>query len=310
MPAHTLSSSAAQNWEELHQAADALSRVRSPILAEHGMSHILCMQEYGLRNIRLSQPVLVLVLEGIKGYARQNVGEQGSAALLAKASAPCLLLLPADTPLYLENIPDPKSSRYLAYCLRFDPSLVESVARYCPACSNTPQDTTQGMPAATLRVLPDENLLMQLRLLLRTTVEQLQDGPAFSRLLQLHCEQIALLLFLHGFGALMLTRHDALVGEAMRLIQQQPQAAWTLESLSQELPCSSRTLGRHLQKEGRSLRELLRHTRLHVALGMLQQQHCTVSEAAFACGYNSPSRFSRRFYEHFGLLPSELLRRG
>ena len=291
------------HWDALRQLAEALRHAPADIPAAHGMGHVFCTRTYGLRNVCLDNPTLVLVLEGEKRHA-------GTEKAQHLCPAPGLLLLPADTPLHVENIPDAHSGRYLAYCLGFEPALLENAARHWPVpagASGLPPSAPCGEGQA---VEADETLLSTLRLLLAATLEQVQGAQPCPQLLRLQCEQILLLLALRGWGPHLLTRRNALVGEALRLIQRQPHLPWTLDMLAEQLHCGSRTLRRRLHEEGRTLREMLRHARLHTALGLLQQQRCTVSEAAFSCGYDSPSRFSRRFQEHFGLLPSELLRSG
>lgn len=46
--------------------------------------------------------------------------------------------------------------------------------------------------------------------------------------------------------------------------------------------------------------------RLHRAHHLLSNQHKTVSEAAFECGFQSPSHFSRAFKTRFGKGPTEM----
>lgn len=286
-------------WNELRSLAEALRHVAPDVPDSHGMGHVFCTESYGLRNVLLAHPTLVLVLEGEKRYA--PTGRESTFS----CPAPALLLLPSDIPLRIENIPALDSGRYLALCISFDPSLLESTAQHGPVPST---ETPAAEVCAGMEVATDDTLFATLHMTLRTTLEQAQGSALCPHLIRLQCEQLALLLTLRGFGPHLLTRRHALVGEALRLIQQQPHLPWTLDLLAEQLHCGSRTLRRRLQQEGRTLRELLRHARLHTALGLLQQQRCTVSEAAFSCGYDSPSRFSRRFQEHFGLLPSELLR--
>lgn len=53
----------------------------------------------------------------------------------------------------------------------------------------------------------------------------------------------------------------------------------------------------------------LRHLRLDHAAALLRSGHANVTEAAFACGYQSLGQFSRAFAEHHGHPPSALLPR-
>ena len=271
---------------------------------EYSLGHVVCLQSYGLRNVCLDHPMLVLVVEGCKRYGLEDNGP------LHSLHAPGLLLLPADTPMRIENVPDVDAGHYHALCLSLSPVLLDSVA---PHWSPAPSPVFSADPMHPLAPQPlrrDPELLMVLQVLLHNTLQQWQGAPLCPRLLTLQCEQLALLLAMRGMDRHLFTRRDSLVSSAMLLISRQPHLPWTVDSLADQLHCSGRTLRRRMHQEGRSLRELLRHARLHSALGMLQQKRCSVSEAAFSCGYDSPSRFSQRFREHFGLLPSELLRSG
>ena len=293
MPHKLCMDTEAPQWAELRALAEDLRCADAAAAQAHGLAYVFCAESYGLRQVRLDQPTLVLVLEGRKRYAREGEGSV-SPSLLSEAPCPSLLLLPADTPLYIENIP--ARGRYLALCLSFSPALMESAARH-----SLPHAETENPDPAALGTL-----LSALTLLVRSALSP--AAASCARLLEVQSEQILLLLMLLGLGPRLLSRRDEVVGSALELIRQSPHLPWTVDSLAEHLHCSGRTLRRRLQQDGRSLRELLRHARLHTALGMLQQQRCTVSEAAFSCGYDSLSRFSQRFREHFGLLPSELLR--
>lgn len=56
--------------------------------------------------------------------------------------------------------------------------------------------------------------------------------------------------------------------------------------------------------------ELLREQRLQRAQSLLEQQRGSVSEIAYACGYDNLSYFSQAFRKRFGLAPSALLASG
>ncbi|MET1256240.1 two-component regulator propeller domain-containing protein [Aliikangiella maris] len=51
--------------------------------------------------------------------------------------------------------------------------------------------------------------------------------------------------------------------------------------------------------------QLLRHTRLKVGLAMLQREQGTISEIAYACGFESLAYFSRSFRQYFKKPPSQ-----
>jgi signal transduction histidine kinase/DNA-binding response OmpR family regulator len=93
---------------------------------------------------------------------------------------------------------------------------------------------------------------------------------------------------------------------------------WVLENLEKDsIGVSDLTadlnMGRNrLQREikaatGLTPVEFIRSVRLHEAKKMLASRNYHVSEAAYACGFNNLSYFTRRFKSEFGVLPSEFV---
>lgn len=58
---------------------------------------------------------------------------------------------------------------------------------------------------------------------------------------------------------------------------------------------------------GQSTSEFIRVVRLNRAAQLLKQQHDNITQIAFLVGFNSSSYFSRSFYKHFGVSPSEYI---
>lgn len=79
----------------------------------------------------------------------------------------------------------------------------------------------------------------------------------------------------------------------------------TVERLAAEMAMSRSTLHRALQQEATTASELLRVTRLERAAELLAAQTGSVSEIAWAVGFQSLSHFSRSFRVHFGIPPSQ-----
>lgn len=61
---------------------------------------------------------------------------------------------------------------------------------------------------------------------------------------------------------------------------------------------------------GQSTSEFIRVVRLNRAAQLLKQQHDNVTQIAFLVGFNSSSYFSRSFYKHFGIAPSDYVDNG
>lgn len=87
---------------------------------------------------------------------------------------------------------------------------------------------------------------------------------------------------------------------------QQQFAQLPLHDICSSLAMSESTLRRKLAAEGTSLQEIKDHARYGLALHLLQTSQDSIGIIAEQCGYQSPSRFSERFKQRFGLTPSEL----
>jgi AraC-like DNA-binding protein len=80
---------------------------------------------------------------------------------------------------------------------------------------------------------------------------------------------------------------------------------FSVEALADELGLSRSQLNRRLKEmTGQTSGAFLRGLRLERAAQLLAAQAGTVSEVAYAVGFCSLSHFSKRFREHFGVLPS------
>ena len=69
---------------------------------------------------------------------------------------------------------------------------------------------------------------------------------------------------------------------------------------------SEATLRRHLAAEKTSFREVLTTVRMMRALNLLQLTQRPISQIAYEVGYESHSRFSVKFKQHFGCSPLEV----
>jgi len=83
----------------------------------------------------------------------------------------------------------------------------------------------------------------------------------------------------------------------------------TLETISKLTNTSSRTLKRHLQREGHSFRDLVSKGRSELAAQLVLDTTQTLAEVADRLGYSSPSCFSQAFKRWHGLSPSDYRKR-
>lgn len=94
------------------------------------------------------------------------------------------------------------------------------------------------------------------------------------------------------------------------LLASAPSEDWRADALAERLAMSPATLRRKLAAEQSSFRDVLEEVRLGHALALVQGGTQPLKWVAMACGYLSASRFSERFRERFGCLPSELRDQG
>lgn len=85
---------------------------------------------------------------------------------------------------------------------------------------------------------------------------------------------------------------------------------WKIGEMAKALNTSEATLRRHLAAEKTSFREVLTTVRMMRALNLLQVTQRPISEIAYAVGYESHSRFSVKFKQHFGCSPLEVRQSG
>jgi signal transduction histidine kinase/ligand-binding sensor domain-containing protein/DNA-binding response OmpR family regulator len=82
---------------------------------------------------------------------------------------------------------------------------------------------------------------------------------------------------------------------------------FSVEELAQEVSMSRSQIFRKLTAlTGRPPSDFIRYMRLHRAMDLLKKNAGTVSEIAYAVGFNSVTYFTKCFHQQFGVLPSEL----
>lgn len=84
--------------------------------------------------------------------------------------------------------------------------------------------------------------------------------------------------------------------------------AWTAAEVARDLNMSEATLRRHLAEEKTSFREILTLVRMMRALSLLQLTQRPILQIAYEVGYDSHSRFSAKFKQHFGCAPNKVRR--
>lgn len=102
---------------------------------------------------------------------------------------------------------------------------------------------------------------------------------------------------------------DRRLQQLCEFLKNQPDSRATMASLAAEVGLSARSISRlFLEQTGLSFRQWRQRLRLFHALDLLEQR-CSVTEVAYACGYESLSAFVSAFHQHFGLTPGQYCHR-
>jgi len=99
-------------------------------------------------------------------------------------------------------------------------------------------------------------------------------------------------------------RDEARVTDALRRIEREPQAAFSLAALAREAGLSPfHFLRVFRQVAGVTPHQFILRTRLHRAALALRRSAAAVTEIAYECGFNDLSTFNRRFRRFMGVPP-------
>ncbi|WP_428410043.1 cupin domain-containing protein [Hyphococcus sp.] len=102
---------------------------------------------------------------------------------------------------------------------------------------------------------------------------------------------------------------DRQIGRTLTLMHQRPHEVWTVESLATEAGMSrSRYAEKFRGLIGMSPLAYLSEWRLQKALALLDNDRCSVQQAAAQTGYLSPAAFTRAFTAKFGASPTQYRR--
>jgi len=236
------------------------------------------IHEQNLLNVPIAKPLLIVVFNGEK-----VLGKQGE--LLCRADSFIFL---ADSPaINMRNIPIEKE--YFALLIEFD------LQDYRGLPINSPYNNHYCIGATTALL---EQCLQQF-------VESALWAP--KKIASLRKREILELLCHMGHEEILTMLGNSQVSQRLHaLFNQQGFHELALESICEQLAMSESTLRRKLKLEGTSVQEIKDQAKLGLGLHLLQTTQYSISAIAEQCGYQSPSRFSERFKQCFGLTPSEL----
>ncbi|MEM6675265.1 MAG: AraC family transcriptional regulator [Planctomycetota bacterium] len=167
--------------------------------------------------------------------------------------------------------------------------------------------STRASDAHVMDLLPMTDAL---RAAFGRLVEHMHD-PAEARVLgEGTIREIVFRVLRNGLAeslvALAANRNTAAILGAIRTIQAGYRESLSIDQLAQDASMSASAFHAHFKKTtGRSPLSYIKGVRLGRAQELIGSGRSTVSEAAYAVGYNSASQFSREYKRHFGQSPVE-----
>lgn len=246
---------------------------------------ISCGNTVHIRHVPFHEPCIILVLSGRKvifGAHGPIACESGSA-----------ITVPAPGSFDLRNEPDANRHRYRALVIPFKHTHLERLRKA--------HDFAHVGQCDDIDVLNFGGDAM-----LHAAVKHYLESPDEPRIVDHRLIEILLVLVQKDARLMSYVLNQGNWGQKVRSILAVDLAReWQLADVCQCLLTSESTLRRQLQSEGTGFRELLYELRLSTALMQLLQTTVPVYQVAYACGYQSVSRFTSNFRKRFGLPPTE-----
>tara|TARA_R110001583_G_scaffold150342_1_gene302375 strand:+ start:215 stop:1117 length:903 start_codon:yes stop_codon:yes gene_type:complete len=236
------------------------------------------IKEQKLLNVPIVKPLLIVVLNGNKQLGKKHELTCHSGEFIFLSNSPAI---------NMRNIP--KAKEYFALLIEFDYKDFNGL-------QIPPSNEKDHLIAKTTATL--EKSLLQF-------VETSLWAP--KDILSLRKREILLLLCHLGHkDILSLLATPKITYQLHDIFLEQGFHEVTTEFICKQLAMSESTLRRKLKLEGTSVVEVKDQARLGLSLHLLQTTTSTIGLIASECGYQSQSRFTKRFKRRFGLTPSEL----
>lgn len=151
---------------------------------------------------------------------------------------------------------------------------------------------------------------------LKSTLDQLSSeylaqGPGSELIVNKLTEVVLIELIRVNFcrdndNSFLKALNDAVVSKALKLLHEQPQRHWTLDSLADEVALSRAAFAKRFKTMvGQSMFQYLTSLRMQKARDMLQGTQLPVYEIATRSGYESELAFTRTFKKHSGITPKQ-----
>jgi AraC-like DNA-binding protein len=233
------------------------------------------VREQQLVNVPIIKPLLICVLDG-----RKRLGE-------IACPAGSFVILSNRPRIDMRNIPG--DGEYRAILIEFD------------------YDDFDCLPSRGMRTEP--YVLGEICPTLRKTLQQFLEWAAFAPQAMWPIRRREILQLIYHLGheqVRAIVEPPSLSHKLHSIVSANIATDLSAEALAGQLAMSESTLRRKLTAEGTSMQAIKDCARLSHALHLLQTSRDPIGRVAERCGYQSQSRFTDKFKQHFGLTPREL----
>ena len=183
------------------------------------------------------------------------------------------------------------------------------IDRKISCCSILFSPDAYAVPSRALRVFDTSPLLREVMLELRPFGRQMVDIPPHARQMFDLAATLAEQLAASPSRAWMPTVRSDVLRRALEITKANLVGEQSFEDVASQAGTSPRTLARRFSDEmGMTWRQTQRRLRMLHAVEALSEDRATITEIAFATGYNSLSAFNAAFREFIGQTPSDYRR--
>ncbi len=236
------------------------------------------VHEQKLLNVPIVKPLLIVVLSGDK--------QLGSSEQIT-CKADNFIFLSDSPAINMRNIP--KNQSYYALLIEFEYECFDGI----PATSKEKPEYILG------------EVTYEIKQCLQQFVESAFWAP--KSIWPLRKKEILTLFYHQGFESVYaMMGKPKLSHQIHDFFRDHAFSEMSLDHVCGYLAMSESTLRRKLKSEGTSLQEIKDRSKLGWGLHLLQTTDDSITLIADQCGYQSQSRFTERFKNHFGVTPSEL----
>jgi AraC-like DNA-binding protein len=180
------------------------------------------------------------------------------------------------------------------------------ITRRITSCSVMFSPDAFAAPAHLLRVFDMTPLLREVILELRPYGADCTDLPPYARQLFTTAALLAERLSASPSRAWMPSVQSEVLSRALAMTKENLHTTQTFDQIAAAAGATPRTLARRFADElGMTWRQAQRRLRMVVAVEHLSDHQASITEIAFATGYNSLSAFNAAFREFTGQTPSD-----